>query len=260
MIIKVSIIGATGFIGKHLAKKITTNCKIKKINLRGEDLSRLKKDTIKKIFTSDVIINCAASLNPKTNNDFFLNEHFLNHLLKLNSKFKKKIIHLSSINTLIHERIDQYTLTKKKSEKKIKNYNNLTIIRLPLVIMREKNILQPTGNISKLFDYLKKVKLPIYPMIYPGHLYQPIEIKMLEKEIIKIIFKNKKNKKINLVGTKKISLWEIFKEIADMEKKKIFKIDLRYIYKIMPKIIKSFIMKQNNFIQQIASIDHSKFR
>ena len=50
----------------------------------------------------------------------------------------------------------------------------------------------------------------------------------------------------------------MFEEIAKMEKKTL-KLDSRFIYKILPKTIKSFIKKQNNFIQQLASIDHSKF-
>ena len=51
---------------------------------------------------------------------------------------------------------------------------------------------------------------------------------------------------------KKKNLWDMFNEIAKMEKKRTLKLDSRFIYKILPKTIKSFIKKQ-------ASIDHSKF-
>ena len=130
-------------------------------------------------------------------------------IIKLNQHGEmKKIIHLSSINTLITDRIDRYSLTKKYSESGIENNKNLTIIRLPLVIERKKGILLPKGNVSKLFSYLKKVRLPIYPMIYPGHIYQPIEIGILRNRIIKIIKKNKNTNAINLVGDKKISLYK----------------------------------------------------
>jgi len=257
---KISIIGASGFIGEYLSKNISKKFTIKKIGLRNEDLSNLKKKTIKNIFSSKVIINCAASLYPKTSNDFFLNENFLRYLVNINKKYKKKIIHLSSINTLIPDRIDQYSLTKKYSESGIKNNKNLTIIRLPLIIERNKGILLPKGNVSKLFNYLKKVRLPIYPMIYPGHIYQPIEISVLRNRVIKIIKKNKSTNTINLVGNKKISLYSLFEEIAEIEKKKIFKIDLRFFYKFLPFFLKNFIKKQNNFIQQISSIDHSRFK
>tara|TARA_B100000780_G_C21029653_1_gene412821 strand:- start:541 stop:1044 length:504 start_codon:yes stop_codon:yes gene_type:complete len=167
---------------------------------------------------------------------------------------------MSSINTLISDRIDQYSLTKKYSEKGIQNKKNITIIRLPLVIERKKKFLLPKGNVSQLFNYLKKIKLPIYPMIYPGHIYQPIEISVLRDRIIKIIKVNKNSRVINLVGNKKISLYDLFLEIANLEKKKVFRIDLRYFYNFLPAYLKNIIKKQNNFVQQISSIDHSKFK
>ncbi len=257
---KISITGASGFVGNYLSTNMPKNYIIKKINLRGKNLSNLNQKTIKKIFSSDVIINSAASLNPKTTNDFFLNEKFLNYLLNLNKKYKKKIIHISTINSLIKDRIDKYSLSKKISEKKSKSFKKLTIIRLPLVIMRKKNIIQPKGPIIKFFNYLSYTKLPIYPMIYPGHLYQPIDVKFINKTIIKIIKRNLLNKTINLVGKEKLYLWDIFKEIADMKKKKVCKVDLRFFYNCIPSKIKLLIKKQNNFLQQFASIDHSKFK
>ena len=70
---KISIIGASGFIGEYLSKNMPQNFIIKKIKLRNENLSNLKKKTIDSIFSSKIVINCAASLHPKTSNDFFLN-------------------------------------------------------------------------------------------------------------------------------------------------------------------------------------------
>ena len=97
-------------------------------------------------------------------------------------------------------------------------------------------------------------------MIYPGHIYQPIEISVLRDRIIKIIKVNKNSRVINLVGNKKISLYDLFLEIANLEKKKVFRIDLRYFYNFLPAYLKNIIKKQNNFVQQISSIDHSKFK
>tara|TARA_B100000963_G_scaffold124431_1_gene108610 strand:+ start:6038 stop:6820 length:783 start_codon:yes stop_codon:yes gene_type:complete len=257
---KICITGTSGFVGNYLSVNMPKNYIVEKINLRGQDLANLNNKIIKKIFSSDVVINSAASLHPKTSNDFFLNEEFLNYLLNLNKIYNKRIIHLSTINCLIKDRIDRYTLSKKISEKKSKNFKNLTIIRLPLVIMRKKNILQPKGPIVKFFHYLNYIKLPIYPMIYPGHLYQPIDIKLINKTIINVIRKNKSNKIINLTGKKKLCLWDIFKEIADMKKKRVCKVDLRFFYRFMPVKIKLLIKRQNNFLQQFASIDHSKLK
>ena len=97
-------------------------------------------------------------------------------------------------------------------------------------------------------------------MIYPGHLYQPIDIDYLKNTILEIIRGNEIRNEMNLVGNKKIYLWDIFKEIAENEKKRTLKLDLRYLYKLLPTSLKSIIKKQNNFVQQIASIDHSNFK
>ena len=255
----ISIIGATGFIGKFLSDELSKDFDVLNLSIRNENLADLRKEKIDQIFSSNFIINCASSLNPKTKNDFYLNEKFLGYLLSLNNKYKKKIIHLSSINTLIENRMDKYSISKKKGEEEIQKKEDLFLIRLPFVYSIENNLIQPKGNSSMIFNYLRKTKLPIYPMIYPGHLYQPIEINFLKNQILKIISGNETRNEINLVGKEKKYLWDIFEEIAKIEKKRILKLDLRFVYRILPKTFKSLIKRQNNFIQQLASIDHSKF-
>ena len=256
---KVSIIGSTGFIGKFLSESFSKNFDILNFSIRNENISELREELINQIFSSEIIFNCAVSLNPKTQSDYFLNEKFTSYLISLNKKFKRKIIHLSSLNTLIEDRLDNYSISKKKCEKMIKNKENLFLIRLPLVYQKENNIIQSEGNVSKIFNYLRKIKLPVYPMIYPGHLYQPIEIDYLKNTILEIIRGKEIRNEINLIGNKKIYLWDLFKEIAEIEKKKTLKLDLRFLYNVLPNSLKTIIKKQNNFIQQIASIDHSKF-
>ena len=103
---KITIIGSTGFIGKFLSDELSVDFDVLNLSLRNENLSDLRKEKIDQIFSSDFIVNCASSLNPKTKNDFYLNEKFLSYLLSLNNRYKKKVIHLSSINTLIQNRMD----------------------------------------------------------------------------------------------------------------------------------------------------------
>ena len=98
-----------------------------------------------------MIINCAAALNPKTYNDIFINQYLVNEILKLNKKFKKVVIHLSTINVLIKDRKDKYTKTKKKCENLIKKKNRLFILRLPLIIQKKGGILEKKKEKSKKF-------------------------------------------------------------------------------------------------------------
>ena len=104
---RVCILGYSGFLGSNLVnyfkkKKI----KIVKVDLRSFFFLRndYRDKILKFILRSDVVINCASSLDPITESDFFLNESFPELLVKKNLKYNKRIIHISTVNTLVKER------------------------------------------------------------------------------------------------------------------------------------------------------------
>lgn len=255
---KISIIGYTGFIGEYLYNIFNDKYSVKTFSLRNKNIKNLSEEIIFDIFSSDYVINCAASLNPKTKNDIYLNTDFPLDLVNYNKKFQKNIIHFSTINVLIKERLDLYTKTKEESDIKLRDKNEIFIIRLPLVFQRGEKIYKKKGNVSQIYDYIQSVKLPIYPFIYPGHLYEPIDISQVGNKIEEIFLNKEKRKIINLVGDEKKSLWDIAFEIASFENKKLIKINTKYFFKFFPHFLKNFIRKQNNILQQLASIDHSK--
>ena len=96
-------------------------------------------------------------------------------------------------------------------------------------------------------------------MIYPGHLYQPVQVKKILIFIENIIFKKRNLKKIyNIVGKDKKYLWDLYYQIASYKKKRVLKINTQLIEKLMPIFVKACIKKINIF-QQLLTIDHSKF-
>jgi len=259
---KVCITGYSGFLGSYLSKHLAKKFTIKKVNLRkmpnleDSDLNKF----LDKITDSNFIINCAASLKPKTARDFFINQDFP-HILQTHIK-KKKIktflIHISSINVLIGDRKDPYTISKKIAEKKLKDIN-VIILRLPFLYNEINEIIQKEGNLKQFYDYLNLKFLPIYPMIYPGHLYQPVQVKKILIFIENIIFKKRNSKNIyNIVGKDKKYLWDLYCQIASYRKKRVLKINTQLIEKLMPIFVKTCIKKINIF-QQLLTIDHSKF-
>ena len=260
---KICITGYSGFLGSNLSNYLSKKFTIKKINLRK--LPELDNHSfykfLDKIARCDVIINCAASLKPKTANDFFINQdfpHFLQTHIK-KKKLKTIFIHISTINVLISSKIDPYTISKKVAEKKLKS-KNTTILRLSFLYKSTNDIIQSEGNLKVFFDYLNLGFLPIYPMIYPGHSYQAIEIKKILIFIGNLILRNKKSKKIyNILGYEKKKLWDFYYQIATLKKKRVLKINFLQIEKLMPNFIKLYIKKNHNFIQQLLSIDNSKF-
>ena len=75
----------------------------------------------------------------------------------------------------------------------------------------------------------------------------------------KVILEDKKNEVYNIVGKYKKCLWELFEEVAKIENKKIIKINLNFVKKILPEIVKKQLRKRTGVLQQILSIDHSDF-
>jgi len=260
---KICIIGYSGFLGSYILKKLSKKFFIIKINLREmpEFDDKNFKNFLNKFNKSNIIINCAAVLKPRSKRDFFINQDFPKTLSLHMKKRKKKFlfIHMSTINVLIKDRKDPYTISKRIAEKKLLN-TNTTILRLPLLIKEKNGFIQKGGNLSILFNYLNLNFLPFYPMIFPGHTFKPVTLDNIIKLINKIIFKKNKIKKLyNISGKNKKTLWDLFKEIAKYENKKIVKLNLNKFIQFLPNFFKESLKKSPNFLQQLLTIDNSKY-
>ena len=260
----ITILGYSGFIGSSLCKSLKNLYTIKKLNLRNIDLKKKDYELInlftKKLKKSKYVINCCASLKPKSEQDFLINSKLpiiiQKTLLKLNNK--SHFIHFSTLNVFIDQRTDDYTLSKNLGEKRLKN-KKTSIIRLPLIIDNlNKNQLK--GNLSTLNKYLDNKFFHIYPMIYPGHIYQPIKIKDFILFIKKLLNKKQKKFDYNLVGKNTLSLWDIYKMIAKKKKKKIIKINTKFLNIIKKGIGKNRVIRNNDFLSQLFYIDQSKLK
>ena len=150
----ISIIGYSGYIGSYLEKELKKNFTIKKINLRKMPDQGTKNfdNFITNIIKSNVIINCAGNLNPKTKKDFFINEEFPSLLQKsINFKKNTKFIHLSSINVLIKDFNDLYSISKRHAEQKLVK-KKVIILRLPLIYRLKKGVIQNEGSMRIIYN------------------------------------------------------------------------------------------------------------
>lgn len=260
----ITILGYTGFIGSSLCKSLKNFYTIKKLNLRDINFKKKDDELINffknKLKTSKYVINCCASLKPNNEKDFFVNSKLpiiiQKTLLKLNNK--SHFIHLSTLNVFFDQRTDDYSLSKNLGEKRLKK-KRASIIRLPLII-DDLNKRHLQGNLNTLNKYLENKLLYIYPMIYPGHIYQPIKIKDLNLFIKKLLKKKQKKFNYNLVGNNTLSLWDIYKIMAQKKNKKIIKINTKFL-NIFKKILgKNKLIRNNDFLSQLFYIDQSKLK
>ncbi len=260
----ITILGSSGFIGSNLCKSLKNLYKIKKLNLRNIDPLSKEQDLIdlfvKEFKKSKFIINCCASLKPKSDQDFFINSELPAIIQKTLYKIKNKphFIHLSTLNVYLDERTDDYTLSKKKGDRELKK-KRTSIIRLPLIINDIRDN-QSAGNLNTINSYLNIKFLPIFPMLYPGHIYQPINIKDLNFFFKNFLKKKKKLYTYNLIGKNKLSLWDMHKMIAKKKNKKIIKINTKFLNFTKKTLGKNKIIRNNDFLSQLFYIDQSRLK
>ena len=257
---KICLTGHNGFLGKRISNFFEQNHSISKINLRN---IKTENNFNENLFLSqfdkaDFIINCAACLNPKSENDFFINQ-LLPKLIAtyVDNNLKNCIfIHLSTINVLIEDRKDQYTKSKMFAEENLKDTNTI-IVRLPLMYEKKNNQIMNAGNLKSFFNYLN-FKLPFYPMIYPGQTYEPLTTEKLLNFFQDLISKKIMDKKyFNLCGKDKKNIFEIFEEIAKKQNKIPVKLNLN---QLLPKFLIEYFLKKNGFTQQLTNINNTNIK
>ena len=251
---KIALTGSTGFLGKELLKILNDKkFNVKCYSLRNKEKIKLFLNDVSKV-KYNVIINSAASINPITKNDFYINKYLPKNILSsikdLNST---KFIHISSINVKNPLLNDAYTLSKKFAESSLKK-NNVIIIRPSLII-------DETYNISnQLFENLNLFGMGICPMIYPGNLYSPVKLNILSKYIVDIISKDFIGEPTyNIQGKESLFLWEIFDNFCKKRNRKAIKINTKFLNFILPKLIKKFFYK-NNKLQNFLYIDRKIYK
>ena len=144
-------------------------------------------------------------------------------------------------------------LIEKNAEVNLKD-KFTSIIRLPLIINFDDG---KKGDLEIFYKYINLKLIPLYPMIYPGNIYRPIEIRNLCDFFLRIIENDKKKQTYNLMGKEQLNIWDLFNKIAVKKNKKTLKINISFLRKVLPNSIKQMIFK-SSFFGQFLCIDQSK--
>ena len=248
-----TIFGASGFIGRHLIRRLTEKnfrivaatrspylhgylkplgnpgqIDLEKVNLFNENRLRTL------IKNSDVVINLVGILYENKKQKFEnIHARFPDLLSKLCSELNiEKLIHISALG--INETVSsQYMQSKLKGEKNILNNFNHSIILRPSIVF---------GPEDKFFNQFASLAefLPALPLIGGGQTkFQPIYVSDLCKAIVAVLDKEEVNENIyELGGSQIFTFKELMEILLKQIKKKRFLVPIPFSFaKFQAKIL-----------------------
>ena len=247
------IFGASGFIGRHLIRRLTKKdfriiavtrspylhghlkplgnpgqIDLEKVNLFDEEKLRIL------VKSSDVVINLVGILY-ETNKQKFEDIHakFPDLLSKLCSELNvKKLVHISALG--INETVSsKYMQSKLKGEKNIiNNFNRSVILRPSVIFGPEDKFFNQFASIAEFF--------PVLPLIGGGLTYfQPIYVGDIAKSIMAVLEKEEINNNIfELGGPQIFTFKELMKILLNEINKKRFLVPIPFLFaKFQAKIL-----------------------
>ena len=251
-----TIFGASGFIGRHLIRRLTEKdfrivaatrspylhgylkplgnpgqIDLEKVNLFDEDNLRTL------IKNSDIVINLVGILYETKKQKFEdIHANFPDLLSKICSHLNiEKFIHISALG--INENVSsKYMQSKLIGEKKIlNNFNNSIILRPSIVYGDGDNFFNQFASLAEI--------LPALPLIGGGQTkFQPIYVSDLCKAVVAILDKEKIDENIYELGGSQIYTFKEMMEILLQQiKKKRFLMSIPFsIAKFQAKILQLF--------------------
>jgi NADH dehydrogenase len=247
------IFGASGFIGRHLIRRLTKKdfrivaatrspylhgylkplgnpgqIDLEKVNLFDEERLRIL------VKSSDVVINLVGILY-ETKKQKFEDIHvkFPDLLSKLCRELNiKKLVHISALG--INETVSsQYMQSKLKGEKNIiNNFNRSVILRPSVIFGPEDKFFNKFASITEFF--------PVLPLIGGGlTCFQPIYVEDIAKSIMAVLEKEEINNNIfELGGPQIFTFKELMKIILKEINKKRFLVPVPFLFaKFQAKIL-----------------------
>ena len=248
-----TIFGASGFIGRHLIRRLTKKdfqiiaatrspylhgylkplgnpgqIDLEKVNLFDEERLRTL------IKSSDVVINLVGILYETKKQKFEdIHAKFPDLLSKLCSELNiKKLVHISTLG--INETVSsQYMQSKLKGEKNIiNNFDRSVILRPSVIFGPEDRFFNQFASLAEFF--------PVLPLIGGGLTYfQPIYVEDIAKSIVVVSEKEEINNSIyELGGPQTFTFKELMKILLKQIKKKRFLVPIPYSFaKFQAKIL-----------------------
>lgn len=255
------VTGATGFLGRHLIKKLEEKKISYKALVRNKEISHknyiygnlLDKESLEKAtHLVDIIIHLAAVIDEENKNLFRVNLTGTKNLIELAEKEKiKQFIFISSSLVSFENLENDYIKSKKQAEEILKNSNlNWTILRPTLIYGSGDK-----KNLSMILNFIRKS--PVVP-IFSGSLYlQPVFVNDVVQAILASLNNKRAYKKIyNIGGPSLLTLAKIEEQIIKKINKPKFKLYVPFFMIEILLKIKKFLPK--TFQKKLSTLNRLK--
>ena len=274
------IFGASGFIGRHLIRKLTkNNFKVTAVTRNTHKSLHLKPlgnpgyieiiessifdyDKIRNLFQkADICINLVGILNQKKFPNNFENIHkkfpqFLSQLCKAN---KVKLVHLSALGI---EEAEGSLYAKSKLEGEIlirETFNEATILIPSLVYGQSDSSINLFYRLINLIPFF-------FPIYYKGKTkFYPICIKDLVEIIYQVIIQDINSKTVEVIGPEEMNFRQILEKLLKLINKKRFLISIplpfaKFIAMILQIMPNPLLTKDALILLKTGSIPSGKYQ
>ncbi|MDR2831931.1 MAG: complex I NDUFA9 subunit family protein [Rickettsiales bacterium] len=253
MVKRVIIFGGTGFIGKHIVRRLAIEGYLIKIFTRNQEKAAClklcgnlgqisifkgdffdEKSVLESMEECDVVINLVGILYEAKKRDFHTLHVGIADRIAKAAKIKSvpMMIHFSAMG-IENSKLSKYAQSKLEGEKAVASaFPEAIIIKPSLVFGKEDNFFNKFARLATI--------LPFLPLIGNGATkFQPICVTDLAEVVYRIISLNKRDKKIyNIGGPKVYSFKSLLKFILNVTNRKCLLINVSFP---MAKLIAFFL-------------------
>ncbi|MGL9732699.1 MAG: complex I NDUFA9 subunit family protein [Wolbachia sp.] len=250
---RIVIFGGTGFIGKHIVRRMVAAGYLIRIFTRDQERAAClklcgnlgqisvfkgdffnEKSILESMEECDVVINLVGILYETKKNDFYAIHVGIAERIAKAAKIKNlpMMIHFSAMG-IENSKLSKYAKSKLKGEKAVTlAFSETIIIRPSLVFGKEDNFFNKFAKLATI--------LPFLLLIEGGTTkFQPICVTDLAEVVYRIINLNKKDKKIyNIGGPKIYSFKSLLKFILNITNRKCLLVNVSFP---MAKLIAFFL-------------------
>jgi len=231
---RIGVTGSNGFIGRTLLNSLRSNSldAVPIVLPKSPDVfdpSVLERALA--MSSLDVVVHLAAIRNPTNDYEFSVNAKLPALLEKIVARRfpAARFIHISSINTVISERCDAYSVSKRRAENELKD--SAAIIVRPGIIWSWKT--GQGGDAERLRNYLS-LPLPFHPIPFPGQLYRPVIVEDFADRLAALIAEKDAPSVINVLGGMPVTIWELAKCLSSATKVKLLPVPTAFLEIFFP--------------------------